>query len=89
MLRRYDWTVGTHGILIAFNHGGQEYSATYLPEVAPEQGWSKEEAVASLIRKAGYRGGGLKDVVASIRLTRYQSSKAKLLYSEYKAARGL
>lgn len=33
-----DWEVGTHGIIIEFRVDGQQYSATYLPEVAAEQG---------------------------------------------------
>ena len=34
-----DWTVGVHGIRIEFhNEKGSKRSATYLPEVAPEQG---------------------------------------------------
>lgn len=32
-------------------------SATYLPEVAQEQGWDQQAAVDSLIRKAGARQG--------------------------------
>ncbi len=32
-------------------------SATYLPEVAREQGWDQQAAVDSLIRKAGGRQG--------------------------------
>jgi AMMECR1 domain-containing protein len=35
----HDWEVGKHGILISFtDKGGTNYSATYLPEVAHEQG---------------------------------------------------
>ncbi|CAN0326750.1 unnamed protein product, partial [Discosporangium mesarthrocarpum] len=34
-----DWEVGVHGIVINFNgESGTSYSATFLPEVAPEQG---------------------------------------------------
>lgn len=52
-----DWTLGTHGIRISFIHRGRRYGATYLPDVAVEQGWSKEETVESLMRKAGWDGG--------------------------------
>mmetsp|Transcript_19427 Transcript_19427/g.45205 ORF Transcript_19427/g.45205 Transcript_19427/m.45205 type:complete len:145 (+) Transcript_19427:239-673(+) len=34
----HDWEVGVHGIIIKFFDSGTEYSATYLPEVAKEQG---------------------------------------------------
>ncbi len=53
-----DWSVGTHGLRITFIHRGKRYGATYLPDVAVEQGWSKEETLESLMRKAGWDGGG-------------------------------
>ncbi|GAD96840.1 AMMECR1 family protein [Paecilomyces variotii No. 5] len=52
-----DWTLGVHGLRISFIHRGRRYGATYLPDVAVEQGWTKEETVESLMRKAGYDGG--------------------------------
>ena len=52
-----DWVLGTHGIRISFIHHGRRYGATYLPDVAVEQGWTKEETVESLMRKAGWDGG--------------------------------
>lgn len=36
-----DWEVGKHGIIIKGEYEGDYFSATYLPEVAPEQGWGK------------------------------------------------
>ncbi|KAJ5933342.1 hypothetical protein N7454_005671 [Penicillium verhagenii] len=52
-----DWNLGTHGLRISFVNRGRRYGATYLPDVAVEQGWSKEETVESLMRKAGWDGG--------------------------------
>jgi hypothetical protein len=52
-----DWELGTHGLRISFIHRNRRYGATYLPDVAPEQGWTKEETVESLMRKAGWDGG--------------------------------
>ncbi|KAJ5174822.1 uncharacterized protein N7482_000699 [Penicillium canariense] len=52
-----DWVLGTHGLRISFIHRGRRYGATYLPDVAVEQGWDKEETVESLMRKAGWDGG--------------------------------
>ncbi|ORM40704.1 Uncharacterized protein BXIN_2375 [Babesia sp. Xinjiang] len=52
----YDWVVGKHGIMITFEHEGKEYNATYLPEVAQENGLTKEATLNQLIRKAGYKG---------------------------------
>ncbi|BCR85440.1 AMMECR1 domain-containing protein [Aspergillus chevalieri] len=51
-----DWILGTHGIRISFIHRGRRYGATYLPDVPVEQGWTKEETVESLMRKAGWDG---------------------------------
>jgi AMMECR1 domain-containing protein len=114
-----DWVVGTHGILISFEADGTSYRATYLPEVASEQGeasaitteilqrcgeaarhtpsdrrsiaqaarelagWDQLTALQSLVRKSGFRGECSKALLASISLTRYQSSKSKLAYSDY------
>ncbi|KAK5135004.1 hypothetical protein LTR08_005664 [Meristemomyces frigidus] len=51
-----DWTLGTHGLRISFSHNGRRYGSTYLPDVAKEQGWTKEETLVSLMRKAGWSG---------------------------------
>lgn len=52
-----DWDLGTHGIRISFNYRNRRHGATYLPDVAVEQGWTKEETIESLMRKAGWDGG--------------------------------
>ena len=91
-----DWQVGVHGIIIKFKSKvqrassidyGHTYSATYLPEVAYEQQWSQQEAVLSLIRKAGYCGVISDELLEHVRCTRYQSSKCRLSYQEYAMAR--
>ncbi|KAI4183790.1 MAG: hypothetical protein L6R41_005188 [Letrouitia leprolyta] len=51
-----DWNLGTHGLRISFTYHGRRLGATYLPSVAVEQGWSKEETVVRLMRKAGWTG---------------------------------
>eukprot|EP00299_Pterocystis_sp_00344_P003983 c1478_g1_i2.p1 GENE.c1478_g1_i2~~c1478_g1_i2.p1 ORF type:complete len:160 (+),score=31.95 c1478_g1_i2:198-677(+) len=82
----YEWDVGVHGIIINFvDAKGRSYRATYLPEVAQEQGWSKLECLQSLVRKAGFKGTVSKDVISSLSVTRYQSSKAALSYPAYQA----
>ena len=52
--KRWDeWEVGRHGIIIEFHAGDERgqaqakkrFSATFLPEVAAEQGWGVEETV--------------------------------------------
>lgn len=84
----HDWTVGVHGIIIKFTYESVPYSATYLPEVPLEQGWTQEEAVESLVRKAGFRGEVSATLLSQINCTRYQSSKHRLTYQEYVAMSG-
>ncbi|KAH9947253.1 AMMECR1 domain-containing protein [Amylocystis lapponica] len=59
------------------------FSATYLPEIAPEQGWDKIETVDSAIRKAGWSGAITEDVRRSVKLRRYQSRKCTVGWDEY------
>lgn len=81
-----DWAIGTHGIWIDFTDGERrDWSATYLPDVCSEQGWTKVECVNSLIRKAGFRGQITEELRRRLRVTRYQSTLAKLDYGEYTA----
>lgn len=80
-----DWTIGTHGITIEFqDQFSRRRSATYLPEVAPQQGWSKDETLQFLFEKAGVRA--TPSIKAKTTLTRYQSSKCSLVYDEYLAS---
>ena len=81
----YDWEVGKHGIIVEFRVGDGGYNATYLPEVAKEHEMTKESAVSSLVRKAGYRGKVDEKLLKSIKTTRYQSSKAKVTHDEWRA----
>lgn len=80
-----DWEVGKHGIIIEFTDPdyNTRRSATYLPEVAAHEGWTRIEAIDSLVRKAGYNGIITESVRKSIRLTRYQSSLFTMPYGEY------
>jgi AMME syndrome candidate gene 1 protein len=52
-----DWSLGTHGLRISFTWKNRRHGATYLPDVAVEQGWNKEETLESLMKKAGWDGG--------------------------------
>ena len=71
-----DWTVGLHGILINFSAGGRSYSATFLPDVMPAQGWDVRAAVLAAVKKSGYDAPVTAELLATIRLQRYQSSIA-------------
>jgi len=80
----WDWEVGKHGIIIEFTDPKNvKRRATYLPEVAPEQGWDKLETIDSLINKAGWEGRITYSLRNSIQLQRYQSAKASLSYQDY------
>ncbi|KZT27034.1 hypothetical protein NEOLEDRAFT_1177206 [Neolentinus lepideus HHB14362 ss-1] len=61
----------------------RSFSATYLPEVMPEQGWDKIEAIDSAIHKAGWDGRITEDLRRNIKLRRYQSSKCIVGWDEY------
>ena len=93
------WTPGVHGIQISFpspsssssssSSRTRRLSATYLPEIAADQGWSQEETILSAIQKAGYRGRVVvgDEVWRSLEVGVYESSKAKLDWAEYEAWR--
>ncbi|MCJ1318561.1 hypothetical protein MMC15_003891 [Xylographa vitiligo] len=80
-----EWNVGTHGIKISFSYHGRHYGATYLPDVAVAQGWTQEEAMISLMRKAGW-SGRLNDwkKVGDLKCIRYEGKAATLKYSQYR-----
>lgn len=73
-----DWEVGKHGIQIYY----KKYSATFLPEVASEQGWDKTTTLKQLLRKSGCRES-LEEAMKNIQLERYQSKKESLSYIKY------
>jgi uncharacterized protein (TIGR00296 family) len=84
----YDWTIGTHGIRISFTLHSRRYGATYLPSVAEEQEWTKDETLISLMRKAGWNGSSSgwqkawKDGKGE--LVRYEGKAVGLEYKEWK-----
>lgn len=86
----WDWTVGTHGITLAYRDGiGAARSATFLPEVCASQGWSQEECLRALVRKSGgapIKGSGAA-FWARVTVTRYRSSKVELTWDDYVARR--
>lgn len=90
-----DWSIGRHGLKVQFHIGGSHYSGTFLPSVAPEQGWSQEDTLAHLLRKSGFRGptSNASDFyIRSIKsgtmsLVRYEGLKAGATYAEYVQAR--
>ncbi|CAK7273555.1 hypothetical protein SEPCBS119000_005718 [Sporothrix epigloea] len=82
-----DWELGKHGLRISFTHNGLRYGATYLPDVAVEQGWTKEQTVLSLMRKAGWNGRRDSWRNVNLRIVRYQGRKKSLTYRKFMAWR--
>ncbi|KAI9735818.1 MAG: hypothetical protein M1834_001283 [Cirrosporium novae-zelandiae] len=84
----FDWEIGKHGIRISFHWRGQKYGATYLPDVCSEQGWTKEECLTSLMRKAGWsdgtRHGKGWETVTNFKTIRYEGMKASCDYPDWK-----
>lgn len=80
-----DWNLGTHGLRISFNHHGRRHGATYLPDVAMEQGWTQEETLVSLMRKAGWSGRSSEwKRVADLKCIRYEGKGATVTYQVWK-----
>jgi AMMECR1 domain-containing protein len=84
-----DWEIGQHGVRITFTHAdkrGRESrtGSTYLPDVIREQGWTKDEALDSLISKAlDHRSTASWRSVSNLEVQRYQGSKESLDYSKW------
>lgn len=78
------WELGKHGLRISFAYHGRRYGATYLPDVAKEQGWTKEETIVSLMRKAGWSGRKDDWRKVDLNVITYEGSRATLSYGEWK-----
>ena len=80
-----DWTLGTHGLRISFTHHGRRYGATYLPDIAPDQGWTREETVMSLVKKAGWRGKSSEwTKFKDLKAVRYEGKQASIDYTAWR-----
>lgn len=85
----YDWKIGVHGIELKFRdaRSNRLLSATFLPEVIPEQGWDKRETFRNLIQKAGCweNADAILDNWAQyfVEVIRYEGSKSEISYKEF------
>jgi uncharacterized protein (TIGR00296 family) len=80
-----DWELGVHGVRISFYNKNKRYGSCYLPDVAVEQGWDKEETMVSLMRKAGWGGRREKWMdVDNIKTVRFQGMAETVGYEEYR-----
>ncbi|KAK7546700.1 ammecr1 family protein [Phyllosticta citricarpa] len=78
------WELGRHGLRISFTYHGRRYGATYLPDVAKEQGWTKEETVVSLMRKAGWSGRRDDWKSVPLNVVTYEGRKSSLAWEEWR-----
>lgn len=78
-----DWELGVHGLRVSFIYHGRRLGATYLPDVPTEQGWTKEETLISLMRKAGWSGKSTEWRKVDLHVTRYKGTKASLTWGDY------
>jgi hypothetical protein len=60
-------------------------SATFLPEVAAHEGWSRQQTVDALVRKAGFVGPAMPALRAALRLVRYRSSARSLSHGAWRS----
>lgn len=67
---------------MAFTYHGRRLSSTFLPDVPMEQGWTKDETLLQLARKAGARLS-IPQIKNVVELIRYKGEKSKLLYTDY------
>jgi len=73
-----------HGIRISFYYYNKRYGSCYLPDVAVEQGWTQEETMVSLMRKAGWLGKREKwKEVGDLKVVRYQGKAESVDWEEY------
>jgi len=83
----YDWSIGEHGLNISFNERGVLRSAVYLPDVIAEQGWTKVEAIDSLIRKSGCEAPITDELRKSLEVQRFISTRFSVPYEAWAAQR--
>ncbi|KAF9979097.1 AMME syndrome candidate protein 1 protein [Actinomortierella ambigua] len=83
-----DWEIGKHGLRLKYTlDNGRILRSTYLPEIAKENFWTKEETIRNLLRKAGFNWAIGQHVYDAVELTRYQSEKVRCNFAEWKAWR--
>jgi len=86
----YDWELGEHGIRIDFiDKQLKERTATFLPQVPIQCGWSKKHTIKRLIQKSGctekveFDENGFPPKYLKLKTIRYRSSLASVTHDEY------
>jgi len=86
----YDWILGEHGIRIDFvDQNNKERTATFLPQVPVQCGWTKKHTIKRLIQKSGctdkieFDANGMPPKHLKLKTVRYRSSLANATHQEY------
>lgn len=84
-----DWTIGQHGLIIEFTDPAAacKWTATFLPEIAEQEGWSQQRTIDNLISKSGYTGAITPQLRDRLGIVRYESTIASLTFLEYEQLR--
>lgn len=84
-----DWKVGQHGLIIEFTDPlvACKRTATFLPEIPAQEGWSQQQTIDSLILKSGYTGAITAELRDTLGIVRYESTHLSLTYLEYEQHR--
>jgi AMME syndrome candidate gene 1 protein len=75
-----NWDIGEHGLRVSFKLKNRTYHATFLPDVAVEQGWTKRDTLDALVQKGG-ASGPWADVVPVL-VERYRGTKGSAVLSD-------
>eukprot|EP00756_Hemistasia_phaeocysticola_P057049 Hpha_TRINITY_DN33684_c0_g1::TRINITY_DN33684_c0_g1_i1::g.43205::m.43205 len=81
----YDWDVGVHGIKIEFScpRTRAMHYGTFLPHVAPQMRWSREQTLVNLIAKAGYTSRPTSELLRRMCVERFTDSQHSTHYRDY------
>jgi len=79
-----DWEIGVHGLKIEFEDSRNKFrSATFLPNVMTQFGYTKRQTIKRLIEKSGSKDKLTKSLAAKIRTTRFKASEIKSHHKEW------
>lgn len=80
-----DWDLGVHGVSVRLSTPDRTYSATFLPEIPMNLGWSKIYTIEHALRKSGWRFPISDEVLTKVRVRRYRSEKCSATWDEFLA----